>query len=348
MRTRLFIAIAHFCILTTGWAQDYHFSQFDANPFYINPALTGERLTDYKGIQFNANARGQIAQYTKSPSSYNSVAVGADEPINSKFSLGQYVYDNKSSTGSFNTFGFILSGAHKIIDQSADNQVNHNLSVGIQFGIMNSSISPGKLTYDAQYSVNSSDGFDRSIPSGETFARQSYFNFNVNFGVYYRVTSKNKKLSAFGGFSIYNITQPNQSFLGNGTYSPLPLRFNLHGGAICQVTKLLSVVPQLLYMNQAKATELNISTLLFYKLEGTFYEVIYGLGVRNKDAVIFQSGLRVKGIVFRISYDLITNYQKPYRNKGLEFSLVYTLKKRSKNTGTQQESAPSIPSPPQP
>jgi hypothetical protein len=70
--------------------------------------------------------------------------------------------------------------------------------------------------------------------------------------------------------------------------------------------------------------------LMFYHLEGTPYETIYGLSTRNKDAIIFQVGLRYKGTAFRISYDVITNYLKAYGNKGLEFSLVSTLKKREK------------------
>lgn len=330
MKTFWHISIAYFLILATGQAQDYHFSQFDANPFYINPALTGERLTDYKGIQLNANYRDQMAQYTISPGSFRSAAVSLDEPLNSKFALGQSVFNDQSSSGAFNTFGLILAGAHKLIDQTADNEGNHNLSVGIQVGMLNKTIRPVNFTYDAQYSGTSTDGFDRNLPSGETFARQSFYNFNVNFGIYYRVTSKKKKFSGFGGFSIYNITKPNEAFLEGGGYSALPLRFNLHSGLICRPTKQLSVVPQVLYMNQAQATELSVNTLLYYKIEGSMYETIYGLGIRKKDALIFHLGLRCKGLVFRASYDVPTSELKNYRNQGLELSLVCTFRKKER------------------
>lgn len=338
MKTYTYIMLAHFFILNLSLAQDSHFSQFDANPFYINPALTGERLHDYKGIQFNASYRDQIAKYTKSPSSYKNIAIGVDEPINSKFSLGQFIYNNKSATGSFNTTGFMLGGAYKLVDQTADAEGNQNLSVGVQMGVFNKSIHPDNFTYDAQYSTSAEDGFDRSIPSGETFTRESYYNFNLNFGIYYRTTTKNKKLSAFGGFALYNITQPSKSFIGS--YSALPLRFNLHAGALYIVTKQLSVMPQALYMNQGKARELNMGMLMFYKIEGTLYEPIYGLSIRNKDAVIFQLGLKYKGITFRASYDVITNYTKVYRNKGFEFSLVYTLKKKDQSAKKKENSVP--------
>lgn len=325
-------------------AQDYHFSQFDANPFYINPALTGERLTEHKGIQFNANYRDQMAQYTKFPGSYRSIAASIDEPLSPKFALGQSFFNNKSATSSFNTTGFLLAGAYRLIDQSVENSENHNLSVGVQLGILNKSVSPEKFTYDAQYSSSSEDGFDRSIPSGETYARQSYYNLNVNFGMYYRVTSKNKKLSVYGGLAMYNITRPNESFF-DASYSALPLRVNLHGGFRYAATKLLIVQPQILYMNQAKANELNVGVLLYSKIENSIYQPIYGISVRNKDALIFQTGLSVKGITVRASYDVVTNYLKAFRNQGFEFSIVCTLKGKTKKVDEPEQPAPqSLPS----
>ena len=70
MKTNLNLLLFNFCTLTVGFAQDSHFSQFDAIPFYINPALSGERLTDYKGIQFNASYRDQLSKYSKTSSSF--------------------------------------------------------------------------------------------------------------------------------------------------------------------------------------------------------------------------------------------------------------------------------------
>jgi type IX secretion system PorP/SprF family membrane protein len=342
MKTPLKLVLVNCFLITTAFAQDSHFSQFDANPFYINPALSGERLSENKGIQINASFRDQVSKYSKATGSSKNIALGVDEPITSKFTAGQFFYNDKSATGSFNTAGLLLAGAYKIIDQSADGADNQNLSVGLQLGAYNKSIRPAQFTYDAQYSINSSDGFDRSISSGETFQRESYFGFHLNFGIYYRSTSKNKKNTVFGGLAFYNIAQSNKSFLG--TFSPLPLRFNLHAGAVCVLTKLLTVMPQVLYMNQADATEFNFGALMFYKIEGTLYEPIFGLSFRNKDAVIFQLGLKYQDITFRASYDVITNPTKVYRNRGIEFSLVYTLKK--KTSTSKKKPAASIEMPP--
>ena len=324
-------------------AQDYHFSQLDAVPSYLNPALTGERLGENTGVQFNAAYRDQMSQYTRYPGSYQSISAGIDEPINSKFSLGQSFYNDKSAKSAFNTFGFMFSFAHQIINKNTDNvpsgklwppqfsSGNHNLSVGLQFGFVNRSLSPDKLTYDTQYSTSSEDGFDRTIQSGETFTRQSYFMFNANFGIYYRCKTKNKKFTGFGGFAIYNINKPNQTFFSEGAYTSLPLRFNLHAGAEIVASPALTLKSQVIYMNQARASQINVFVLAFNKVEGSPWEPIYGLGIRNRDAIIVHLGVKCKGIIVRASYDAKINYSKVYGNQGFEFSAITTLKKNSQS-----------------
>jgi type IX secretion system PorP/SprF family membrane protein len=318
--------ILAFYVNTKG--QDYHFSQFEANPLFINPALTGERLTYNKGIHLNANYRDQMAEFTSGPGAYKTIAIGADVPLNARVSSGGYLYNDNSAGGAFRSTGFMLSGAYNLIAQTSEASSNQNLSVGLQMGAFNRSIQPDNFTYANQYSYNSADGFDRSLPSGETFAQQSDFNFNMNFGIYYRVSGKNKRLSVFSGFSIYNISKSNESFLG--LYSPAALRINLHGGALYRATDDLTIVPQFLYMNQANANQLNVNVLLFSKLNGTKYEPLLGVGFRNNESVIFQLGLRYEQTTFKLSYDIVTNYTKVYRNRGLEFSLVYTFAKAFK------------------
>jgi type IX secretion system PorP/SprF family membrane protein len=303
-------------------AQDYHYTQFDANPAYLNPALIGERMTDYKGLQFNVNFREQASSYTKKVGSFRSIATSIEVPVNSKFTAGSLINNNGARNGSLNTFNFLLTAAYKIINSN-----NENLSFGLQMGFLNKSIRPEKFTYDSQYSPTSSDGFDITIPSGESYNRFSHTTFDLNYGVYYRKTFKNNKLSLLGGFSLYHIIQPNESFSGN--YSKTPLRINIHAGCKYIVNEEITILPQLLYMNQALANELNIGMLFFYKIENTAYEPIIGLNLRNKNAVIFQLGLNYKGTSFRMNYDLIINYLKNYKTKGFEFSIVQTLHKKT-------------------
>lgn len=312
-----------------SFSQDFHYAQFDANPGYLNPALTGERMDEYKGVKLNFNYRDQMARYTNTPGSYRSFASGLDATLNSRFSIGEFINNNNSSDGTFNTLNFLIAGSYKLINDVKENERQQNFSVGLQMGFLNKSIHPQNSTYDTQYTGTSLDGFDRNISSGETFVKESYYQFDLNFGVYYRTTLKNKRLSFFGGAAIYHLNKPNESFIGQ--YSSTPIKFNFHCGIKYKINEELSLMPQILYMNQAKANETNIGMLLFYKIKGSSFEPIIGFNWRNKNAIIFQLGIGYKEVSFRTSYCLVTNYLKDYRNKGLEFSLIYTFKGKNKS-----------------
>ena len=60
------------------------------------------------------------------------------------------------------------------------------------------------------------------------------------------------------------------------------------------------------------------------------FQTIFGVGVRNKNAIIFNFGLRVKENTFRASYCAVNSYLYEYKNKGLEFSVIHTAKKKIK------------------
>ncbi len=314
-------------------AQDFHMSHYDANPLYLNPALTGVRMSGEKDFRFNANYREQGGQYLGG--SYKTVAAGFDTPLDKKFSIGEYVINNKG--GSFNTFNLMASGSYKIVNKNSESGSYHNLSVGLQLGLLQKSFNSLNLVYDSQYSSLAPDGFDPNLPSGENISTESFFSFDANMGVYYSSVSKNNN-SLFGGFSIYHLTQPNESFIGD--MSKTPMRFVLHGGFRLTVSKQLSILPQFLYMDQAKANELNLGIMSFYKMQGTENEPMLGLSYRNKDAIALHLGLKQKNSIVRISYDITTSYLKQYSNGrgGLELSLILFIGKK-KNLPTTIDSS---------
>lgn len=314
------LCILLFAKLST--AQDFHLSQYDANPLYLNPALTGLRLNEDWNYRFNLNYR---EQRSNSGGSYKTVASGFDMPLDKRFSIGEFVINNKGVNSGINTFNLMLSGAYKIIHSNPNGNDRHNLSVGLQVGLLQRSLNNGNFVYDAQYSPSASNGFDANLPSEENFVRQSTFNFDMNMGVYYRFVDKNKKYSPFGGFSIYHLSQPNQAY--TDINSQTPMRFTLHGGCAYTINEEISILPQFMYMNQAKAHELNIGIMGFDKIRCTDYQPMLGLSWRVQNAVTAHLGLKYKTYTFRVSYDIYTYYLKQYGNRGLELSFVFTPKK---------------------
>ena len=312
-----FFTILLTCSYTYG--QDFHMSQYDANPLYLNPALTGFRLPEENEIRLNVNYRDQGGRHLTT--SYKTVAAGLDLPINKKFSIGQIVIDNKGANGAFNTLNLLLSSSYKIIYKMAENGLYHHLSVGLQMGLLQKSFNTTGFVYDSQYSANAPDGFDTSLPSGENITSQTNYGFDANMGVFYSAIQQNKNVPQLG-FSVYHFNQTDDSF--NSVARKTPMRFVLHGGYSYSLTNGFRILPQFFYLNQGNANELNLGLLGFYKISGSENEPMLGISYRHKDAIILHAGLKQKNLLARISYDITTNYLRKYSSVrgGLELTLI--------------------------
>ena len=196
-------------------------------------------------------------------------------------------------------------------------------SVGAQLGIIYRSFDPNHFTYDNQFSVDAPGGFDPNISSGENFGKTSSLKLDANMGVFYKFKNEDWKAHPWGGFAVYHVTKPNQSFIGIEK-DRTPMRVVLQAGADYQITKEISATPMLLYMSQGKARELLISAIGYYEIKDTKYDVLFGLGYRTRDAVIIQAGMKYINHVFAISYDINTSYLNNYTNGrgAFEFSLL--------------------------
>lgn len=323
MKNKICFAVVILFNLANSFAQDFHLSQFDANPLYLNPALTGERLNKHKGVLLSANYRDQSASYSKGSGSFNSIAVGIDVPLNNRLSIGQFIGNNRSVDGAFNSFNILLSGSYKVISSKDDNN-RHNLSVGLQAGLLNNSMNTKTFIYASQYSPTSSTGFDNNIPSGEVYSQLSYYKFDYNFGAYYRTKSKNDKLVITSGLSVYHIGKKDETTVVANT---IGMRINIHASAIYSVSSKIKITPLFLYMNQYKVDEYNIGALMNYVMQEN-YEPIIGINLVHKKAFVFQAGMMVKNSTFRLSYASPLSYFRSYNTQALEFSFIHTSNKK--------------------
>jgi type IX secretion system PorP/SprF family membrane protein len=304
-------------------AQDFQLSQYDANPLYINPALTGMRLNDGWDYRLSMNYRDQKGNTGKSNKTF---ANGFDMPFTNRFSFGEFIINNNSINNSLNTFNFMLSAAYRITHKNEERYNKHNLSVGLQAGLLQQSFNQNNYNFDSQYSSSSLSGFDANIPNGENFTKTNTFNFDANIGMFYKFIDKNKKYSPFGGFSFYHLTRPDQSY--SSAYSQIPLRFSLQGGCTYTINETFSLLPQFLFMEQAGVKNINVGIMGYEKIRCTDYQLMLGTSWRNTDAVIIHAGLKYRGYAFRVSYDVVTNYMKQFGNRGIEVSLVLTFQKK--------------------
>lgn len=309
--------------LLTGlaYAQDFHLSQFDAAPQFLNPALTGMNMDDVK-LRLNANYRSQWRSILMNP--FTTAMIGADSHTK-RFGYGGYVINNMVGSGRLNSLAVQLSGAYEITNDASG---KHNLSVGLNAGILQRSLNLNDFTFDAQYTY-SSGSFNTGIASGESFANNNVLKFDAGLGLNYLYHDKANKFDAFGGFALYHATKPNMSF--SADKYQLPMRLVFHGGVNYGIGDAITISPNFLYMQQAKATDIHPCLMVDYKLNKDF-KIMAGGSYRLKDAFVAHFGIKHKVNVYRLSYDLNSSYLKDYTGgKGaLEFSVLYHFLKNNK------------------
>jgi len=308
-----------------GKAQDYHLSHYDVASLYLNPALTGVYGGEKGDYRVYIDQRSQwraigIKPYVTTYLAYDMPYVKKDK----KFGFGGYLISNRTGLGNFNTTTFMGSTSYDILNNKANNK--HLLTTGLQLGLFYRASDPNSLNYDVQYTVNSGT-FDQSIASNETYNRVSMVRFDANYGIYYKYLESGKKAHPYAGFSLAHLTMPNQSF--TDAESRMPLRLVASGGCDIKINDKMDITPRVLYMNQAKASEIMAGFLFYYKLTENNTKIVAGFDYRVKDACIAALGIKHDNYAFRVSYDINTSYLKNYSNGrgAFEISLIYVGEK---------------------
>ena len=306
------IIIFLFAIVLKASSQDAHFSQYDASPIVLNPALTGMfKDGDFRVSSQYRNQWGAIA------SNLTTTTLSFDLPLQKRWGVGGYIL-NSDEARYFNVFNFLLSGAYEITTPDQD---KHKLTVGLQFGIICKNTKDYKLVFDNQYY----DGnFDPDLPNSENLEQNNLLMPEVNYGILYATIEKGKTINPYGGFSIFHITSPKESFYRLDDFR-LPRKYVLHGGAFIKITDKIKLDPKFLLMRQTNATEINVGLRGYYQLPNSDITLIGGAFYRVKDAVIPVIGINYKNFIYKMSYDINTSSLKEYSRGrgGLEFSLVF-------------------------
>ena len=299
-------------------AQDARYYQYDLNALYLNPALTGERVSASKGVQLNTNNGFRSSNASRESGNIVS-SIGVDMPLSNRFSIGQFIGNNRSESGAFNTFNFLLSGAYKIINPG-NNEDKSCLSIGMQIGVLNTSMNTQNFTYATQYNPNSASGFDNSFTSGENYTRQSLYAMDNNVGMYYRTSFGKKKSILTTGLSFYHVGTLNKAKTIDHTTD---LRTNFHINLIYPIGNILTITPKFFYMNQSNAKEYNTGLLINF-IVNKHIEPIIGLSWVYQKALVAQIGLKMnENNIFRVSYASSIGDYAATGSRGMEFSYVH-------------------------
>ena len=312
--------------LNQGYAQDIHFSQFQASPLLLNPANTGNYDGDYRvGLHY----RNQWSSFIKPFVTY---AGFFDKKFKKEllgkdfWGAGIALYSDKAGTAEFGTQVVELSLAyHKKLGQD-----KHLVSVGLQGGVVQKGINYDDLKFGNQYE---SVFYNSELENQESYVNNSivYPQIQVGLNWHFKYTEK-MKFNA--GISMFNLNTPKESFYEESD-NKLSTRFTINAGSDIKYSDQISIRPAILISGQTKATEFILGSDIGYKLRDVpmlKVEALFGIYYRSSDALIFVPGLQYNNYRFGISYDVnLSALREASKGRGaIEISIIYIFNQNEK------------------
>jgi type IX secretion system PorP/SprF family membrane protein len=293
-------------IMFYGRGQDPHFSQFYANPLYLNPALAGAPICPRLIVNFRnqwPSISGQYVTYNASFDMHIDAISGG---------IGVLVDVDRAGEGALSTT--MASGIYSYRLEIND---KYSLKAGIQATYLQKSLDWTKLTFPDQ--IDPRHGFVYN--TNETYPDQltkTLADFSAG-AVFYSDRF-------YLGFASHHLTTPNEGFI---SVSEMPIKWTVHTGAIISVEgnnakkrtiEETSISPNLLFLKQGKFEQLN------YGFYFNKYPFVGGLWFRhnfdNPDAVILLLGFLNPQFRVGYSYDLTVSKLTNATGGAHEFSLT--------------------------
>ncbi|RZL47824.1 MAG: type IX secretion system membrane protein PorP/SprF [Pedobacter sp.] len=303
------------CAQYTKAQIDPHFSQYYANPLWLNPALTGVTDGDYR---VNVNAKQQWGNLNNG---YLTAGASFDMAPVKNLALGAMIINQRAGAIGYNQLNALASASYRIRLGRDGEQI---INFGMQAGIINKSFDMSKITLGSQY--NPVIGYDPSMGMNDDISSSHNLSPDVNAGIMFFDGSGNKNVNVFAGASVSHLTKPKDRFAGAD--ARLPMRFTGHGGARLKINYLLDITPNFIYLKQGDAQEIAAGAYAQFMLN-TESDLLVGSNYRVDDAAIAFIGLHHKSMVFGVSYDFNTSglNRATGSRGGLELSVSFTSRK---------------------
>jgi type IX secretion system PorP/SprF family membrane protein len=256
-------------------AQDPEFTQFYANPLYLNPALAGSNICPRVCINYRNQWPGIAGTYVTTSASFDRYIFGI------KSGVGVIVTNDNAGQGTLKTTNISAIYSKQI-------PINRNFSInaGFQATYGQKTLDWSKLTFGDM--IDERRGFVKYTEETAGPGQKSFVDFSAG------AVAFSKYL--FLGFAAHHLTQPDEALL-SGTVSKLPVKFTGHAGARIPVgdkSNETSISPNILYQQQQNFRQLNLGV---YVTKGS---LVGGLWYRNNDAFIVLIG--VEHGVFKAGY----------------------------------------------
>lgn len=325
MKTNTY-SIHLFCLLlclgsfVTLSAQDIHFSQYEAAPLSLNPAMTGDFEGDWRA------ATTYRSQWQPLSTAFATNVVSFDKQFKfpaGTFSGGLLYFNDRSGIVRINTNKVYLSTAF------GKKFGNNKLQLGYQIGFVSKKVDINALSFPNQFN-NETGGFDNQLENIEPNMNGSTGYLDMNVGILWR--AKMGKIEPKLGIALFHLNSPKESFLEN-TDEKLTPRQQYNVGIRYHLNDKISIAPDAMLNVHSKASELLLGGDITYAFNWNplgVQAVFAGANLRmglgtNQDAVIGVMGMEIKNFRVGVSYDVNVSGLQTATNQrgGFEISLIY-------------------------
>jgi type IX secretion system PorP/SprF family membrane protein len=268
-----------------AFAQDPQFTQFYANPLYLNPAFAGSVHCPRICLNYRNQWPALTGTFVTTSASY-------DQQIPSIYSgIGVLVLGDQAGEGTLNTSRF--SGIY-----SYQLTVTRDFSIrfGLEATLMQRKIDWDKLTFGDM--IDPRYGFIYPTTETRPTTSKSFPDFSAGILAY---TSH-----VYGGVAVDHLTEPEESFIRPAAGSKLPMKITGHAGAIIPIGGMRNeetyFSPNIIYQLQRDFQQLCIGAYIAKPpLVGGLW---YRQAGRNGDSFQALVGLQQGIFKFGYSYDI--------------------------------------------
>ncbi|MFV0375845.1 MAG: type IX secretion system membrane protein PorP/SprF [Mangrovibacterium sp.] len=297
-------------------AQDAGYSQFYANPLYLNPGFAG------------TNGQGRVVvsyrnQWPQQGTTYVNYSVSFDSYLQKLGGgIGGQVRQGRELNGMVSKTEFSLYYSYHI-------KLNPRFFVdmGLETGVAFKKLDYGKLVFPDM--INQLTG-ELYAGSGEFPENENLFYPDFGVGVLAQYDS------FYGGVSVSHLTQPDESLIVGDSRGKLPMKVAVHFGAKSYrghrglLSRRWTLSPNLVYLQQGHFNQLNLGLYLLEKWmsAGIWYRQTSGI---QPESIILMLGVMRPTFKIGYSYDASLSKVSNYSNSAHEISLIfYTGQKASR------------------
>jgi len=317
---KLLVLISCVVVLLNANAQDPAFTQFYANPLYLNPAMAGSNGCPRFGVNYRNEWPQLSGNYVTYSASYNQYFK------NISGGFGVLATHDQQGQGTINTsmLGLIYS-YHLTLRRK------WKMMFGARAAWYQKFLDWDKLTFGDM--IDPRRGFIYATGDVPRGGSSGFFDASAGMVIF----NKN----SFAGGAVHNLNRTNESMIIGESKMPIPFTGQIGAeiplGQKSKYANSTSIMPNIIYQYQNGFQELNIGTYIKY---GSFN---FGAWHRNRDAFILTIGINTGKFKLGYSYDVtVSKLNNGVSGGSHEVSLGINVNCKSKPASFRTISCPSF------